>query len=112
MVHGLAVAAAAGYEPAGDHRALRHGIHLAVRRLERREHQQSPLQVGGISNSGSRNVDARPGLRERRQGSRNHHRGRVLYPDGGSRHRDTHTFQQVRQALRREDGLLTVTGPG
>ena len=110
MVDRLRVAGAARDESAGDHRALRDGINLAVDSAQAGHQQQAALQTGGVAHGGHGRVDLHARLRERGKRRGDHRSGRVLHQDSGWIHGDAHLLQHVGEALRGEERLLPVAG--
>jgi hypothetical protein len=97
---------------ANDQRALRLGIDVSVRAIERRHQEQTALKRTGIASGRGGDVQLGSGSGERRQRSRHEHCREVLHTDGRSGHADTHAEKHGSKRLGREGGLLRVARAG
>jgi hypothetical protein len=86
---------ALGRDAAGDDRALRDGIDLAVRPIERRHHQRAAQQAFCIANCRNRDINPPAGPGEGWQVGGDENRRHILRPIFFPRDVDAQPLQQV-----------------
>jgi hypothetical protein len=96
---------AVGRCPAGQHGALRHGIDLAVGRIQRRHHQGAAQQALGVADRRHGDVDLAAGAGEGRQAGGDQHGRHVLRAELLAGDVDAQPLEDVRHDLLGEGGV-------